>query len=523
MPDQALIDPALIDPALIDRLLQRAALGPDPVNRVVVAPFTGERLYDLPMSGPVEVEGAVSVARAAQPAWAALSVRQRAKVMLAFHDLIQQRREQGLDLVQLETGKARRDAMEELLDVMVNARHYARDAARLLRPKRHRGAFPGLIGVQELHQPRGVVGVLAPWNYPLTLAVSDAVPALLAGNAVILKPDVQTTLTALWAIDLLIEAGLPAAVIQVVTGEGAVVGPLVIEEVDYVMFTGSTRVDREVAQRCGERLIGCSLELGGKNAMIVRADADIDKAAEIAARSSFSNSGQLCISMERIYVHDTIYEAFAAAFAARADALVMKPGVGWGADMGSLISEGQATRVIAHIDDAVSGGAQVRAGGHRRPEIGPYYVEPTILEAVTDDMVLCDEETFGPVVALYPVASDEEAIRRANDTAYGLNASVITRDHAVGRRMAARLRAGTVNVNEGYAAAWGSTRAPMGGMGESGLGRRHGAEGLLKYTESQTIAHQRLLGFGAPFGWSDERWGETLVLVLGGLKKLGLK
>ena len=514
---------AEIEPAEIERLLGRAVLGPSPTERVVIAPFTGEPLYSLPMSGATEVLRAAALARQAQQGWAARSVRDRARIVLEFHDLVHKRRSTVLDIVQLETGKARRDAMEELLDVLVTARHYARDARRLLRPTRHRGVFPLMVGIQELHHPRGLVGVLAPWNYPLTLAVSDAIPALLAGNAVILKPDVQTTLTALWVIDLLIEAGVPAEVIPVVTGEGPVVGPLVIEEVDYVMFTGSTRVGREVARRCGERLIGNSMELGGKNAMIVRADAEIERAAEIAIRSAFANSGQLCISMERIYVHDTIYEAFAAAFAARADALVMKPGVGWGADMGSLISEGQATRVIAHIDDAVSGGAQVRAGGHRRPEIGPYYVEPTILEAVTDDMVLCDEETFGPVVALYPVASDEEAIDRANDTAYGLNASVITRDHAVGRRMAARLRAGTVNVNEGYAAAWGSTRAPMGGMGESGLGRRHGAEGLLKYTESQTIAHQRLLGFGAPFGWSDERWGETLVLVLGGLKKLGLK
>ncbi len=512
-----------IDPAVIERLLDRAVLGDAALTRVVLAPFTGEPLYSLPLSGGPEVLRAAEGARRAQVEWAARPVRERCRIVLAFHDLVLKRRDTALDIVQLETGKARRDAMEELLDVLVTARHYGRDARRLLRPIRHRGVFPLMVGVQELHHPRGLIGVLAPWNYPLTLAVSDAIPALLAGNAVILKPDVQTTLTALWAIDLLIEAGVPAELIPVVTGEGPEVGPLVIEEVDYVMFTGSTRVGREVARRCGERLIGHSMELGGKNAMIVRADADIEQASEIAVRSSFSNSGQLCISMERIYVHERVYEAFAAAFVRRIAAMTMKPGVGWGADMGSLISAAQVARVLGHISDATGRGARVLAGGRHRPDIGPYYVEPTVLENVTMQMSLCDEETFGPVVALYQVASDEEAITEANASSYGLNAAVVTRDHRQGRRIAARLRAGTVNVNEGYAAAWGSTRAPMGGMGDSGMGRRHGDEGLLKYTEPQTVAHQRFLGFGAPFGWSDERWGETLVWAVGALKRLGLK
>jgi len=512
-----------IEPAVIERLLGRAVLCDAPLTKVILAPFTGEPLYILPLSGAPEVLRAAEGARRAQVEWATRSVRERCHIVLAFHDLVLKHRDTALDIVQLETGKARRDALEELLDVLVTARHYARDARRLLRTTRHRGVFPLMVRVQELHHPRGLVGVLAPWNYPLTLAVSDAIPALLAGNAVILKPDVQTTLTALWAVDLLIEAGVPAELIPVVTGEGPVVGPLLIEEVDYVMFTGSTRVGREVARRCGERLIGHSMELGGKNAMLVRADADIERASEIAVRASFSNSGQLCISMERIYVHERVYEDFSAAFVRRIEAMTMKSGVGWGADMGSLISAAQVERVLGHLADATTRGARVLAGGRHRPDIGPYYVEPTILENVTTDMSLCDEETFGPVVALYKVASDAEAIEAANASSYGLNAAVVTRDHRQGRRIAAQLRAGTVNVNEGYAAAWGSTRAPMGGMGDSGMGRRHGAEGLLKYTESQTIAHQRFLGFGAPFGWSDQRWGETLVLAVGALKRLGLK
>ncbi len=374
-----------------------------------------------------------------------------------------------------------------------------------------------------MQHPKGVVGVLSPWNYPLTLAASDAIPALVAGNAVLIKPDVQTTLTALWVIGLMVEAGVPESVVRVVPGDGPVVGPMVIEAVDYVMFTGSTRVGREVASRCGERLIGCSLELGGKNAMIIRADANIEKAAEIATRACFANSGQLCISMERLYVHQDAYDAFVAAFVRRVGSMVMQPGIGWGADMGSLISARQLERVQAHVDDAVSRGATVLAGGGARPDLGPFYFEPTVLAGVTDDMILCDEETFGPVVALYPVASDEEAIRRANDSGYGLNAAIITRDRAVGRAMAVRIEAGTVNINEGYGPSWASTRSPMGGMGDSGLGRRHGDEGLLKYTESQTIATQRLLGFGAPRGLSDRQWLGALASTLAIMKRLGLK
>ena len=505
------------------RLLERIALGSAPSTQPVIAPFTGEVLYDLPLSTPADVTAAAASLRAAQSAWSARAVSERARVILRFHDLVLAHREEGLDLLQLETGKARRDAMEELLDVLLTARHYGRDASRLLRPRRHLGAFPIAVGVRELHHPRGVVGVIAPWNYPLSLAVSDAIPALLAGNAILLKPDTQTSMIALWAIDLLVQAGLPEPCIAVVTGEGPVVGPAVIDASDYVMFTGSTRVGREVAARCGERLIGCSMELGGKNAMIVRADVDIARAAEVAARASFANAGQLCISMERIYVDAEVYEPFRAAFVGRTRDLRMRPGVGWGADMGSLVSARQLERVAAHVEDARSRGATVLAGGVARPDIGPFYFEPTILEGVTEDMILCDEETFGPVVALYRTSGDEEAIRLANDTEYGLNAAVLTRDVRAGQRIAARLRAGTVNVNEGYAPGWGSMRSPMGGMGQSGVGRRHGDEGLLKYTEPQTIATQRMLGFGPQFGMTDAQWGELLVQGVGWLKRLGLK
>ncbi|MFD9877587.1 aldehyde dehydrogenase family protein, partial [[Kitasatospora] papulosa] len=217
------------------------------------SPFTGEKLADLPESTPEDVEAAFGRARAAQPAWAATPVRARAAVLLRFHDLVLQRQSEVLDLIQLETGKARLHAHEEVQAVAVAARHYGRRAASYLKPRRHTGVVPTLTKVTELRQPRGVVGQIAPWNYPLELSVGDALPAFVSGNAVVMKPDTETALTALWARDLLIEAGLPAEVFQVVIGEGPVVGPAVVSRADYVSFTGSTRTGREVAQGAAAR------------------------------------------------------------------------------------------------------------------------------------------------------------------------------------------------------------------------------------------------------------------------------
>jgi succinate-semialdehyde dehydrogenase/glutarate-semialdehyde dehydrogenase len=227
--------------------------------------------------------------------------------------------------------------------------------------------------------------------------------------------------------------------------------------------------------------------------------------------------------MERVYVNDSVYDAFREAFAVAVRKLTIAPGIGWAGQMGSLSSQRQVDRVTGHIADATGKGATLVAGGSTRPDIGPYVIEPTVLEGVTEDMIVCDEETFGPVVALYRVADDDEAVRLANASPYGLNASVVTRDRGAGRTVARRLHAGSVNINEGYGSSWASVRAPMGGMGDSGLGRRHGDEGLVKYTESQTIAEQRMLGLGAPRGWSDERWTSALASAISAMKRLGLK
>ncbi|MEU9982736.1 succinic semialdehyde dehydrogenase [Streptomyces sp. NPDC050856] len=486
-------------------------------------PFTGERLAELPESTPEDVAGAFARARAAQPVWAATPVRARAAVLLRFHDLVLQRQGEVLDLIQLETGKARLHAHEEVQAVAVAARHYGRRAAAYLRPKRHTGVVPALTKVTELRQPRGVVGQIAPWNYPLELSVGDALPAFVAGNAVVMKPDTGTALTALWARDLLIEAGLPAEVFQVVIGEGPVVGPEVVRHADYVSFTGSTRTGREVARGAADRLVGVSLELGGKNAMLVLHDADVEKAAAGAVRACFSSAGQLCVSIERLYVHESVADAFTERFVARTRAMRLGNSLAYGADMGSLVGERQLRTVTRHVEEAVAKGATLLTGGAARPDIGPLFYEPTVLEGVEEPMAVCTEETFGPVVSLYRFTDEDEAVERANATPYGLNASVWTRDGRRGHAVAARLRTGTVNINEGYAPAYGSVQSPMGGMKDSGLGRRHGSEGILKYTEAQTVAQQRLIPLAPSLGMDDERYAEFMTRSLKVMKALRLR
>ncbi|MGW0549256.1 succinic semialdehyde dehydrogenase [Streptomyces altiplanensis] len=483
-------------------------------------PFTGEKLADLPGSTPEDVATAFARARAAQPVWAAIPVRRRAAVLLRFHDLVLERQAEVLDLIQLETGKARLHAHEEVQAVAIAARHYGRKAASYLRPRRRTGAVPTLTKVTELRQPRGVVGQIAPWNYPLELSVGDALPAFVSGNAVVMKPDTETALTALWARDLLVEAGLPAGVFQVVLGEGPVVGPEIVKHADYVSFTGSTRTGREVARGAADRLIGVSLELGGKNAMLVLADADVEKAAAGAVRACFSSAGQLCVSIERLYVHESVADDFVARFAARTKAMRLGTSLAYGADMGSLVGERQLENVKRHVEEAVAKGATLVAGGVARPDIGPLFYEPTILEGVEAPMAVCAEETFGPVVSVYRFTDEDEVVEQANATPYGLNSSVWTKDGKRGHAIAARLRTGTVNINEGYAPAYGSVQAPMGGMKESGLGRRHGSEGILKYTEVQTVAHQRLMPMAPSFGMDDEKYAAFMSTSLKALKTL---
>lgn len=515
--------PASITPVLLQRLTARVSAAPDAARVTTTAPYSGVPLADLPVSTPDEVEAAFARARTAQQTWAATPLKERKRILLRYHDLVLARQEEVLDLMQAENGKTRRDAFLEVVDIGIVSRYYARNAAKYLAPKRRRGAIPLLTHTTELRHPKGVVTVVSPWNYPLSMAAGDAVAALVAGNAVVQKPDTQTALTALWSMELMYEAGLPSDVWQMVIGRGSSIGDALMDNADYMMFTGSTATGRNIASDAGKRLIGASLELGGKNAMIVLDDADLDKAAEGAVNACFPSAGQLCVSVERLYVAESVRDRFVAAFVARAEALRIGARYDYSVDVGSLTTPSQLRTVTEHVDDAVAKGATVLAGGKARPDLGPLFYEPTVLTDVTPDMTLHAHETFGPVVSVYSYRDVDEAIALANSTPYGLNASVWTGNGARGRAVAARVHAGTVNVNEAFAAAWGSIDAPMGGMGDSGLGRRHGADGVLKYTEPQTVAHQRLQGFYPPARISPETWAGLLTGALRVMKAAGLR
>ncbi|MFF9853846.1 succinic semialdehyde dehydrogenase [Streptomyces litmocidini] len=515
--------PASITPALLTRLTARVSAAPNAARVTTNAPYTGVPLADFPVSTPEDVEATFGRARIAQKSWAATPIEERKRILLRYHDLVLARQDQALDLMQAENGKTRRDAFLEVVDIGIVSRYYARNAGKYLSPKRRRGAIPLLTHTTELRHPKGVVTVISPWNYPLSMAASDTIAALMAGNAVVQKPDTQTALTALWSMDLMYEAGLPADVWQMVIGRGSSIGGALMDNADYMMFTGSTATGRQIAADAGKRLIGASLELGGKNAMIVLDDADIDKAAEGAVNACFPSAGQLCVSIERLYVAESIRDKFVAAFVARTRKLKIGAAYDYSMDVGSLTTPSQLKTVTEHVADAVAKGATVLAGGKARPELGPLFHEPTILTDVTPDMTVYDHETFGPVVSIYSYRDVDEAVAKANATAYGLNASVWSGNGARGRAVAARVHAGTVNVNEAFAAAWGSIDAPMGGMGDSGLGRRHGADGILKYTEAQTVAHQRLQGFYPPSRISPETWATLLTSALKVMKAVGVR
>ncbi|MFD8498713.1 succinic semialdehyde dehydrogenase [Amycolatopsis sp. NPDC059657] len=502
------------------QLAARASGGKDSAPVRMLAPFTGLPITTLPQATDTDARAAFDQARAAQRAWAARPASERQEVLIRLHDLVLERQDEVLDLVQVEAGKARMDAFDEVSGTALVAAYYGKHSAKLLAPKKRTGVIPVLTKTAEIRHAKGVIAIISPWNYPLALTAMDVLPALAAGNAVVQKPDNQTALSALWLHELAEEAGLPSGVWQIILGRGSEIGPALLEESDYLCFTGSTPTGKQLAGQVAQRLTGYSLELGGKNPMIVLPDADITKAAAGAVTACFSSAGQLCVSVERIYVHESVREEFTRAFVAKTAAVKLGSSLDFSAEMGSLTSASQLETVTAHVEDARAAGATVLTGGRARPDLGPLFYEPTVLADVTPDAKLFAEETFGPVVSIYGYTDVTDAIERANDTRYGLNASVWSRNGRAGWEVAARLKAGTVNVNEGFAATFGSVDLPMGGMKESGVGRRNGADGLLKYTESQSIAVQRGLRLRPGKGMPPKLWVKGMTASMKALRRL---
>ncbi len=480
-----------LDESACERLEQGVTTIADRDPLVVRAPGTGDAVGSVPACEPDDVAAAADRARRAQAEWADRPVAERAETLHRFADLVRENRAELLDIVQLEAGKARFDALSEVLDVILTADYYARRGADQLASSEREPGIPLLTRAVEHHDPVGVVGLIEPWNYPLTLAISDMLPALLAGNGAVLKPAEATPFCALRAVELLVEAGVPEALVQVVTGYGDPLGEPLISAVDYVTFTGSTATGRTVASLAGQHLVDASLELGGKNGAVVLPDADLETTVRGLVHGCFANAGQLCISIERIYVHEAVYDEFREQFVAATEALELGCALDFGPDVGSLIGPDQLATVERHVADARERGATVETGGGHRPDVGPSCYEPTVLTDLPADATAACEETFGPVVSLTPVEGAAEAVSRINDTDYGLHASVWTGDTDRGEAVARQVETGTVCVNDAYSAAWATMDAPMGGVGDSGIGRRHGTEGLLKYTESQTVATAR--------------------------------
>ena len=457
-------------------------------------PATGEVVGQVRVATPADVHEAVRRARQVQARWKQLSFGERASVIRRFHDIILERYPLILDTIQSETGKARRDAMGEVISVAGTARYYLAHGSKHLSVKRRRAGVPFITSAEIDYKPHGVVGLITPWNYPFILGVADALPAFLAGNAVVLKPSELTPLSAVLARDLLIESGMDPDLFAIVHGVGDI-GSELIQHVDYVGFTGGTVTGTRVAVAASQRLIPYSLELGGKNAMIVLSGTSIDDAVSGLIAGAFSNSGQTCISVERVFVEDAIFERFKDRLVETTSKLKLGWSKGWDIDMGSLISAPHSDKVMTRVEQAIRGGARVLAGGKRRPDLGSNFVEPTVLTEVSDAMPISREETFGPVVTLQRVHDTEEAIRRANDSNFGLNASVWAGRQSRALEIARQLETGSTGINATLLI-YNSFDVPMGGIKQSGIGRRHGEQGILRYTQAQSIVSSIASGGG---------------------------
>jgi acyl-CoA reductase-like NAD-dependent aldehyde dehydrogenase len=457
-------------------------------------PATGEVIRTVARTPPEAVGAVVARARAAQPAWEALGFEGRARVLRRAQRWTVDNAERIVRTIVAETGKTWEDAQNAEVGYAAGAfGFWARHAREYLADERVRSASPLVLGRRLVvrYRPLGVVGVIGPWNYPLTNSFGDCIPALAAGDAVVVKPATATPLTSLLMLEGLRESGLPEDVLQVAVGRADTAEAL-IDAVDMVMFTGSTETGRKVAERAARTLTPVSLELGGKDPMVVLADADLERAANAAVYYSMQNGGQTCISVERVYVEAPVHEQFVHKVTEKVRALRQGvPGGPGSVEVGALTVASQLDLVRRHVDEARRAGARVAVGGHAHEEDGGRFFEPTVLTEVDHAMSCMTEETFGPTLPVMRVSDADEAVRLANDSPYGLGASVWTRDLARGEEIARRIEAGAVCVNDAQINYF-AYELPMGGWKASGLGQRHGAGGIRKYCRQQSVLVTRI-------------------------------
>jgi len=480
------------DPSTTQR---QADKGDDAVNaRNVIrsyAPATGELLGEVPVMGASEVRAVVDRARRAQQAWGLLPVEERCERLLRFRDALVDRAEEVVETLSRETGKPRHEALLHELLVLANIiTHLAQKAPKWLAPReiplsilKHRRSY-------VTYAPRGVVGVISPWNYPLFLAFGDAVAAMVAGSAAVVKPSEVTPLIALKAKEIWDSTGLPEDLLGIVTGYGETGAALIDSGIQKLVFTGSVATGRRVAAACAERLVPCVLELGGKAPLIACEDADIERTARAIVFGGFSNSGQACISVERVYAHEKIHDRLVERVITLAKGLSQGDSMKDFFDVGAIIFPRQIEVVERHIRDAVAKGALVELGG-KRVEGSGHFFEPTVLVGCDHRMTVMTEEIFGPIVPFMKVSSEEEAIRLANDSHLALNAYVFTRDRDKGRRIAERIEAGSVLVND-VLANGGLPEVPFGGFKQSGWGRRMGKDAVRDLAEVRHINYDRI-------------------------------